>query len=372
MPYRTTTEIAYCALYSSGSGRDRPARCRPGCGEPGLSRGWSRLVHSRASRRSPNTKQRPGLHRLLLGGVANLAVYRHVRDSLGLPHARVCYSSGSTLAPEEFRFFHGLGIPLKDIYGSTEAGPVTGAADVIQAPGTVGTINPGVEVRLEEDGEILVRSPGAFLGYCGDPELTAQVQSDGWVRTGDQGRLQDGELVFIDRLEDLMSLPGGDILAPQGIESRLQHSPYIKDAWVIAGQYCKYVSVVIIINADNTGQYADQMKVTYTTFGDLSQKPEVYRLIEQEIAHVNEGLPETLRVEKFVNLHKEFDPDEYELTRNRKLRRAFLRRAYPDVIAALGGEATSAEVEAEFTYQDGRTGKIKTALQIVTVGRGGV
>jgi len=316
-------------------------------------------------------KRSPGLYARLLSGVANLAVYRQIRDSLGLPHARVCYSSGSTLAPEAFRFFHGLGIPLKDIYGSTEAGPVTGAADVIQTPGTVGTINPGVEVRLGEDGEILVRSPGAFLGYCSDPELTAQVRSDGWVRTGDQGRLQDGELVFIDRLKDLMPLPCGDILAPQGIESRLKHSPYIKDAWVVAGQDCKYVSAVIIIDADNTGQYADRMKVTYTTFGDLSQKPEVYRLIEQEIAHVNEGLPETLRVEKFVNLHKEFDPDEHELTRNRKLRRGFLRKTYPDVMTALGGEATSAEVEAEFTYQDGRTGKIKTALQIATVGRGG-
>jgi len=150
----------------------------------------------------------------------------------------------------------------------------------------------------------------------------------------------------------------------------LKHSPYIRDAWVVAGQDCRYVSAVIIIDAHNTGRWADKRKVTYTTFGDLSQKPEIIELVEEEIALVNGGLPPTQRVERYVNLHKEFDPDECELTRNRKLRRAFLRKRYPDLIRALGGDDASVEVEAEFTYQDGRTGKIRTALQIATVGRG--
>jgi len=315
-------------------------------------------------------KKNPSLYRRLVQVLADLVIYRQIRDSLGLPRARVCYTSGSIVAPEAFRFFHSLGVPLKDIYGSTEAGPVTGAADGIQTPGTVGSVNPGVEVELGEQGEILVRSPGAFLGYHNDPEMTARVLKDGWVHTGDKGDMKDQELVFVERLDDLIALPCGDLLAPQDIESRLKHSPYIRDAWVLAGDDCEFVSAVIIIDADNTGRYADKMKATYTTFGDLSQKSEVYRLIEQEVALVNEGLPDTQRVERFVNLHKEFDPDERELTRNRKLRRGFLRKTYPGLIAALGGDSTSAEVEVEFTYQDGRTGKIKTALQIATVGRG--
>jgi len=316
-------------------------------------------------------KRRPGLQWRLLNMVADLLVYRHIRDSLGLPHARVCYTSGSTLAPEAFRFFHVLRVPLKNIYGSAEAGAVTGAADAIQTPGTAGSVNPGVEVRFTEESEIVVRNPGAFLGYYNDPEMTARVLDDGWVRTGDKGRLNgDQELIFIDRLRDVMTLPCGDLLVPQDIESRLKHSPYIKDAWVLAGRDCQFVSAVIIIDADNTGRWADKMKTTYTTFGDLSQKPEIYRLIEQEIALLNKDLPDTQRVEKYVNLHKEFDPDEHELTRNRKLRRAFLRKTYPALMAALGGDSTSVEVEAEFTYQDGRTGKLKTALEIATVGRG--
>ena len=201
--------------------------------------------------------------------------------------------------------------------------------------------------------------------------MTAQVLDDGWVRTGDQGYMNAiRRLVFVDRLEDLITLPCGDVVAPQDIESRLKYSPYIKDAWVLAGQDCDSVSAVIIVDAANTGRWADKRKVTYTTFGDLSQKPEVYELIEQEIALVNQDLPETRRIERYVNLHKEFDPDECELTRNRKLRRAFLRKRYPDLVEALGGDRTSVEVEAEFTYQDGRTGKIKTALQIATVGQG--
>lgn len=316
-------------------------------------------------------RRRLGLHWRLLNVLADLVVYRHIRDSLGLPGARVCYTSGSTLAPEGFRFFHALKVPLKSVYGSTEAGAVTGAADGIQTPGTVGSVNPGVGVKFGEQSEILVRNPGAFLGYYNDPEMTSRVLKDGWVLTGDQGHMSaDNELVFVDRINDLVALPCGDVLAPQEIESRLKHSPYVKDAWVLAGRDCQFVTAVIIIDADNTGRWADKMKATYTTYGDLSQKPEVYRLIEQEVASVNRELPDSQRIEKYVNLHKEFDPDETELTRNRKLRRAFLKKRYPDLIQALGGEQTSVEVEAEFTYQDGRTGKIRTALQIATVGRG--
>jgi long-chain acyl-CoA synthetase len=139
---------------------------------------------------------------------------------------------------------------------------------------------------------------------------------------------------------------------------------------VVAGQNCQFVSVVIIIDAENTGRWADERKTAYTTFGDLSQTPEVYELIGREISVVNQDLPESRRVERYVNLHKEFDPDEHELTRNRKLRRGFLTKRFPNLIQALNGDQGSVDVEAEFTYQDGRTGKITTALKIATIGHG--
>jgi long-chain acyl-CoA synthetase len=319
-----------------------------------------------------NQKRRPGLHWRLLNVVADFVIFRRVRDSLGLPKARACRSTGSTLCPEAFRFFHAVGVPLKNIYGSTEAGAITGSTEEAQSPGTAGFVNQGVEVSLTDQGEIVVRHPGVFLGYYNDPEMTARVLDDGWVRTGDKGSLTaEGELVFVDRLEDLIVLPCGDVLAPQEIESRLKYSPYIKDAWVLAGQDCDFVSAVIIIDASTTGHWADKHKVAYTTFSDLSQKPEIYELIEQEISLINQDLTAGQQVRRFVNLHKELDPDEFELTRNRKLRRAFLAQRYSDLVRALSGDQASVEVEAQFSYQDGRTGKIRTALTITNIGRGG-
>ncbi len=312
----------------------------------------------------------PSLYSRALNGVANLVVFRPIRDGLGLPHARACYTSGATLSPEALRFFHALRVPVRDVYGSAEAGAVTGVFTGMQSPGTVGRVNPGVEIKITETGEITVKHGDTFLGYRQDSELGHTAPNNGWVHTGDKGELtKNGDLVFVDRMEDLITLPCGDVVGPQEIESHLKYSPYIKDAWVHAEQGCESLSAVIIIDATNTGHWADKRKVVYTTFADLSQQPEVYQLIREEIARVNESLPETRRISRYVNLHKEFDPDEHELTRNRKLRRSFLRERYAGLARALSGEDTSVEVEAEFTYQDGRVGKIKTALQITTVGQ---
>jgi long-chain acyl-CoA synthetase len=314
--------------------------------------------------------KKPGFGLLILDRLGDLLVFRKVRDSLGLPHARVCYSCGATLSPEAMRFFHALSVPLKNVYGSAEAGAVTRVVGGVQRRGTVGTVNPGVEVKLGDQGEMLVRHAGTFLGYQNDPEATSRVVRDGWVCTGDRCELKDGDVVFVDRLEDLVTMPCGDEVPPQEIESRLKYSPYIQDAWVFAGPECDFLSAVIIVDPANTGRWADKRKVNYTTFVDLSQKPEVYRLIAGEIATVNQTLPEDRRISRFVNLHKEFDPDEEELTRNRKLRRSLLAKRYADLVTALAGDGDSVEVEAEFTYQDGRVGKLKTAVRIATIGQG--
>jgi long-chain acyl-CoA synthetase len=316
-------------------------------------------------------KKNPGWPQKVMNFLGYWILFRPVRDSLGLPNARICYSSGAILCADAFRFYHALNVPLKNLYGSTEAGAITGTTNTDISLKTVGKINNGVEVKITPEGEIISRSPGAFSGYFNNPELTARVIKGGWVYTGDSGKLtDDNQLIFIDRLSDLVRLPCGDTISSQDIESRLKYSPYIKDAWVLAGQDCVYASVVIIIDAGNTGRWADQHKVIYTTFGDLSQKSEVYQLIESEIQRINQQLPDGGKIKKFVNLHKEFDPDENEMTRTRKLKKAFLRARYSYLVGALSGDKPEVDIEAQFTYQDGRVGKIKTSLKIKTVVEG--
>jgi long-chain acyl-CoA synthetase len=313
-------------------------------------------------------QEKAGLSTRITALLAERLLFRPIRGSLGLPRARVCYSSGATLAEATLRFFHALNVPLKNVYGSTEAGAVTGAADRIQIPGTVGSVNPGVELVFSEGNEIAVRHEGAFLGYHNDPVATALVVRDGWVHTGDLGRLEnDEQLIFVERAQDVLTLTPGVQVCPQDIESRLRCSPFIKDAWVTAGGGYDSLSAVIVVDAVSVGGWADERKVAYTTFRDLSQKPEVYELIGSEIASVNRDLPSGHRLKKYVNLHKEFDADESELTRNRKLRRGSLTRSYGDLLKALSEDRDSVELDAQITYQDGRTGHVKTTLKVATL-----
>jgi long-chain acyl-CoA synthetase len=313
-------------------------------------------------------KHRAGLPWRVLGALGDLLLFRPIRDSLGLPNARICYTAGSTLCPEVIRFYHALKVPLKSIYASAEGGALTGASSDDIRPDTVGRPNPGIEIKINESGEIMSRQPGTFLGYYNNPSATAEVLKDGWFHSGDRGYLtEDGHLVFVDRLKDIIRLTHGESLSPQGIESRLKFSPYIKDAWVLAGPDREYTSAIIIIDRENVGPWADRRKVTYTTFSDLAQKPEVYDLVDQEIARVNRDLPAGCRIRKYVNLHKEFDPDETELTRNRKLRRTFVAGRYSDLIKAIYEGRHEVTIAAEVRYRDGRTGTIKTSVGIKTV-----
>ena len=312
--------------------------------------------------------RKPGLFWRLLDALGNLLLFRPVRDRLGLVNARICYSTGSMLSPDVIRFFHAIKVPLKNLYGSAEGGMIAGASNDDIHPDTVGTLGPGVEMMITEAGEIVTKQPGTFLGYYNDPATTMEVLKDGWFHSGDSGYFTtDKHLVFVDRLNDIVELTCGDKLAPQDIESRLKFSPYTKDAWIIAGPRREYPAAIIIINHENVGRWADRRKVTYTTLTDLSQKPEVYELVGQEIARVNQQLPPACRIQKFVNLHKEFDPDEAELTRNRKLRRSFLEERYCGLIEAIYTGKTAAPVETQIKYRDGRTGTIKTVVKIQSV-----
>jgi len=313
-------------------------------------------------------KQKPSLSLKILYAFANIALFRPIRASLGLSNARICYTTGTMLSPEAFRSYHALNLPLKSLYGSTEGGVLTGTKNDDIRWETVGPIHRGAEVRITNNGEFIYRQPGIFVGYYNDPDKTAEVLKDGWFYSGDSGFIdEDGHVVFVDRVEDLVELASGDKVAPQLIESRLRFSPYIKDAWVLAGPDRAYASAVIVINYESVGRWAGERRVAYTTFTELSQKPEVYQLVKQDIDRINKALPPGIRVKKYVNLHKEFDPDEAELTRNRTLKRVFLEERYRELIKAIYGDKTEVPVEARVGYRDGQMTTIKTTLSIQSV-----
>ncbi|MBA7651648.1 Long-chain-fatty-acid--CoA ligase FadD15 [subsurface metagenome] len=252
--------------------------------------------------------------------------------------------------------------------GSTEGGALTGAKTGDIRLETVGTVHKGTEVRITDSGELIYRQPGIFVGYYKDPDKTAEVLKDGWFYSGDSGFVtEDGHIVFLDRVKDIVELASGDKLVPQFIESRLKFSPYIKDTWALAGPDRAYASVIIVIDYDSVGRWAGQRRVAYTTFTELSQKPEVYELVKRDIDRINSALPPGARVRKYVNLHKEFDPDEAELTRTRKLRRTFVEERYRELIDAIYGDKTEVPIEAQVRYRDGRMGTIKTTISIKSI-----
>ncbi len=313
-------------------------------------------------------RQKPSLFLKILYPLADFALFRPIRKSLGLSNARICYTTEAMLSPDAFRFYHALNLPLKSLYATTEGGALTGAKNDDIHLETVGPAHPGTEVKITDAGEIIYRQPGVFVGYYKDPEKTAEILKEGWFYSGDSGFVrEDGHIVFIDRLEDLVELASGDKLAPQFIESRLKSSPYIKDALVLAGPERAFASAIIIINYDNVSRWAGQRRVAYTTFTDLSQQPEVYGLVKTDIERVNKDLPPSARVKKYVNLHKEFDPDEGELTRTRKLRKRFSEERYRELIHAIYHGKTEVSIEARVSSGDERTGTMKTTISIKSV-----
>ncbi len=314
-------------------------------------------------------RKKPGAFQRLLYSLADIALFKAIRSSLGLSNARICCTTGSVLSSDALRFYHALNLPLKTLYGTTEGGPLAGATNDDIRLETVGPARKQAEVRVTENGELVYRQPAVFVGYSKDSQKTAEVLRDGWFYSGDSGFIrEDGHVVFQDRMGELVDLANGDKLAPQFIEARLRFSPYIKDAWVLAGPRRAYISAIIVINYDTVSRWAGQRRVAFSTFAELSQKPEVYELVKHDIDRVNSALPLGSKVEKYVNLYKEFDPDEGELTRTRKLRKRFLEERYRELINAIYRDKTEVPIKARVTYRDGRTGTIKTNLTIKSAG----
>ena len=301
--------------------------------------------------------------------LASITVQKKLKDHLGLSRVRNAYTGGAAMGPDHFRFFHALGVNLKQIYGQTEVAGIS----VVHRSGdikfdTVGHAIPGTEVKIAEDGEILTRSPSVFLGYYKNPEATEKTLIDGWLYSGDKGFIDDdGHLVVFDRTKDVFTLKDGKPFAPQYLETRLKFSPYIKDSWVI-GDNKDYISAVLCIDYAVVGKWADEMKLNYTSYQELSQMPEIYGLVEKQIRQANKDLPDLAKVVKFTNLYKELDPDDDELTRTRKLRRAFVESRYEDIVSALYSDNDSVHIDTTIKYEDGRQAHIKTDLQIKTVG----
>ncbi len=321
----------------------------------------------RVSRNSSGKSGRRKFLWLPLVALGDLLVFGPLRDKLGLSRVRTAITVGSMLSPEVIRFFHAIGVNLKQIYGSTEMIYATIHRDNDIRFESVGKPVPTVQVRIGEDNEIQVKSPSLFAGYYKNPEATAKALRDDWYYSGDAGYLDaDGHLIYLDRVADMLELAGGQKYSPQYIEGRLKFSPYIKDAMAL-GKFKPFVAAIINMDFENVGRWAESKHIAYTTFADLSQKQQVYDLIQQDVEQLNRTLPKAARVKRYLLLHKEFDPDEAEMTRTRKLRRAFIENKYADLIAAIYGGKDAFITEAEVKYRDGRTGTVKTAIRIRTL-----
>jgi long-chain acyl-CoA synthetase len=314
-------------------------------------------------------RKKPNAFLKILYSLAYIIILRHIRKRMGLSNARICYTLGAVLSPDAFRFYHALGLPLKSLYATTEGGVLACARNEEICADTVGPVlHKGIEIKITKQGELMYRQPGTFVGYYKNQDKTAELLKDGWFCSGDSCFIRkDGHLVFVDRVQDLVQLASGERLAPQSIESRLKFSPYIKDAWVVAGPKKAYPSAIIVIDSHTVSRWAGQRGVAFGNLAELSQRPEVYDLVKQDIDNINSTLPPGSRVGKYIILHKEFDPDEGELTRTRKLRRHFLSERYRTLIRAVYDDKAEVPMETEVKYQDGRTGTVKTMLRIRSV-----
>ncbi|MBM3167232.1 MAG: long-chain fatty acid--CoA ligase [Chloroflexi bacterium] len=300
-----------------------------------------------------------------LNFLAYWALFRNLKDKVGLAKVRVATTAAAPISPDVIRYFQAIGVNIKQIYGGSEHGLVTATRDDDIRPETTGPPSLGVDIRLSDEGEILIRGGCMFSGYYKNPEGDVVSVRNGWYFTGDFGHInEDGHLIVMDRMNDLRELKGGRKFSPQYAEIRLRFSPYIKDVLTVGGGDKDFVTCVVNIDLDNAGRWAEARRIPYTTFTDLSQKPEVIDLIKKDIQRVNKTLPEFARIKRFANLHREFDADEAELTRTRKIKRTFVEERYKDLIDALYGEVGELAVEAPITYRDGRKGTIKTAIKV--------
>jgi long-chain acyl-CoA synthetase len=306
---------------------------------------------------------------------ADAVLFRALRDRLGFTRLRSAATGGAALGPDTFRFFRAMGVPLRTLYGQTE---LLGAYTLHQPdavdPDTTGVpMGPEIEIKVENPdvqgiGEIVVRHPNMYLGYYKNEEASTADMKDGWMQSGDAGYFNaKGQLVVIDRIKDLAETSHGEKFSPQYIENKLKFSPYVAEA-VVLGAGRDRLAAMICIRYSIISKWAEKKRIAFTTYSDLSSRPEVYEMVRQEVETVNATLPPAQRIARFLLLYKELDADDGELTRTRKVRRTVINEKYADIIDGIYGGKSEIPVDTVIQFQDGTTQRIRTTLKVVDLG----
>lgn len=302
--------------------------------------------------------------------LADVAVFRALRDTLGFSRLSSAATGGAALGPDTYKFFIALGVPLKQLYGQTE---LLGAY-AIHSPDdidfeTSGVPFDGVEIKIADAdseglGKIVTRNPNMMRGYYNAPDETAEAVKDGWMETGDAGYFKsNGQLVVIDRYKDLAQTATGANFSPQYLENKLKFSPYIGEA-VVFGDGRDFLTAMVCLRPAVASKWAERRRIPFTNYADLSSRPEMRELIRADIESVNASLPPAQRLKKMVLLYKELDADDGELTRTKKVRRGVIAERYKDIIDALYSSADTINIDAEITLQDGGKQRVKTVLHV--------
>ena len=329
----------------------------------GVARQWGEKILNR---------ERVPLYARLLYKLGDFLVYGPLKNRFGLSRIRVAYTAGEAIGPEIFRFYRALGINLKQLYGQTEASVyVTAQPDGEIYADTVGKPSPAVEIKIAENGEVLFRSPGVFLGYYKDEAKTAETKTpDGWVHSGDAGFFdpKTGHLKIIDRAKDVGRLKDGSLFPPKYIENKLKFFPNIREA-VAIGDQRDYVTVMLNIDIVSVGSWAERNNVVYGSYQELAADPRVYEMIAQDVDTVNRALSEEgpmagCQIKRFLILHKELDADDGELTRTMKVRRGFIADRYGPLVIALYDGSQEVDISTQVTFEDGRKGTISARVKI--------
>jgi long-chain acyl-CoA synthetase len=329
--------------------------------ELGMKTGLSALAHGKHS------------------AVADTLLFRALRDRLGFTRLRSAATGGAALGPDTFKFFRAMGVPLRTLYGQTETlGAFTLHQPDAVDPDTTGiAMGDSIKIEIRDPdvqgvGEIVVQHPNMFLGYYKAPEASAADLRDGWMHSGDAGYFNDNrQLVVIDRIKDLAQTARGERFSPQYIENKLKFSPYIAET-VVLGDNRDVLAAMICIRFSIISKWAEKKRISFTTYTDLSSRPEVYEMIRKEVEAVNATLPPAQRISRFLLLYKELDADDGELTRTRKVRRSVINEKYADIIDGIYGGARDIPVDTTIRFQDGTSQRIRTTLKVVDMAGDGI
>ena len=312
--------------------------------------------------------RQPSSAQKLMRPLGEWLIYGPIKDQLGLTRVQHAFTGGEAIGEDTFVFYRALGVQLRQLYGQTESS----AFNAMQEPGevrlhTVGRPLPGVEARIADNGEIQVRSGSVFRGYHRNDEATREALQDGWLHTGDAGYLEpNGHLVVLGRLSEVVHTAQGERYIPNYIENRLKFSPWIKDVAVL-GKGRDRLSAIVCIDKEPVGHWAELRGISYMSYADLSQKPEVIALVKAAVERVNATLPDALKLRHFVSLHKEFDADDGEITRTRKLRRNVVEERYAPIIEAIYDGQPTVTMKAQIVYETGETGVTERELRVTEV-----